>query len=85
MKKHPSPSVEELLAAYADGGGDAAERADVERFLADDPAARRDLAEIDRLIGLTRTLAPRPEVEPDWSRMAADIERACDQVADALP
>jgi hypothetical protein len=56
----------ELLSAYLDGELDDAERARVERLLADSPAARQLLDELRALSSTLRSL-PRHELEKDLS------------------
>ncbi|MCG8422883.1 MAG: hypothetical protein MJE77_33675 [Proteobacteria bacterium] len=80
MKRHRSISSEELIAAYADKGLEGDERASVEDFLADHPQRRDDVAGVREVVARVRELAPRPDEEPNWERMAANIGRACDDI-----
>lgn len=78
MKRAKIAPPEELLAAYADGGVDDEERAIVEQYLAENPAAREELEAIRELVARTRNAVPRPVEEPEWSKMARRIIAMCE-------
>lgn len=60
------PTQNELLSAYLDGELDAAERADVERLLAADPAARQLLDDL-RALSVTLQALPQEKIGEDLS------------------
>ena len=60
------PTQNELLSAYLDGELDAAERANVERLLADDPAARQLLDDL-RALSVTLQALPQEKIGEDLS------------------
>ena len=60
------PTQNELLSAYLDGELNAAERADVERLLAADPAARQLLDDL-RALGVTLQALPQEKIGEDLS------------------
>lgn len=80
MTRRSDSPPDDLLAAYADDGLDASERAEVERRLAENPAMHEEVAELRAVIAAVRESAPPPRTEPDWARMAARISAACDEV-----
>ncbi|RMH41119.1 MAG: hypothetical protein D6689_11915 [Deltaproteobacteria bacterium] len=71
------------LAAYADGGLSPEEAAEVERWLADRPEARREVDDLRALIAEVRAAAPAPREEPAWHAMRRAIVAAVE--ADAAP
>jgi hypothetical protein len=85
----PAPGPErsaELLTAYVDGVAELPvdERRAVERWLADDPAARADADAVHDLLGRLRALPPTYDTgePPDWAAMERSIRQA---VADEAP
>ncbi|MBU4398757.1 MAG: hypothetical protein KKE86_05405 [Planctomycetes bacterium] len=85
------PTQNELLSAYLDGELNAAERADVERLLAADPAARQLLDDL-RAISVTLQALPQEKIGEDLSgavlRTAARrvlLEGAPGETEDATP
>lgn len=82
MRRQSSPRPEELLAAYADGGLDPAECAKVERYLADEPLAQRELEEIRSVLSQVRETAPEAAAEPNWAQMSTRIHAMCNELED---
>ncbi|HEX3762611.1 MAG TPA: hypothetical protein VHW23_28105 [Kofleriaceae bacterium] len=70
----------ELLSAYVDGVAELPvdERHAVERWLADDPAARADADAVHELLGQLRALPPDYDggAPPDWAAMERSIRQA---------
>lgn len=81
VSRPTTDSPEELLAAYADDGLDDDERRNVESFLSQNPEHAEELDALREVVAQVRELAPRPQAEPNWDRLAADISRACDEAA----
>ncbi|HEX3482582.1 MAG TPA: hypothetical protein VHT91_46550 [Kofleriaceae bacterium] len=83
----PDPGASaDLLTAYVDGVAELPvdERRTVERWLADDPAARADADAVHDLLGRLRALPPTYDTgePPDWAAMERSIRQA---VADQAP
>jgi anti-sigma factor RsiW len=72
MSLHPD-HLEFLMHRHLDGDLTPAERAELERALAADPAARRQLEQLEEL---ERQLARRPVPAVAWDRLATSIGRA---------
>jgi len=75
----------ELLTAYVDGVAELPpdERHAVERWLADQPAARADADAVHQLLGELRALPPEDAAgaPPDWAAMERSIRQAVDAQA----
>ena len=82
MKRQSSVPPPELLAGYADSGLTAEENDQVSQFLDENPQCHDEVIALREMIARVRQNAPRPGVEPDWSQMAADIGRTCDEIAE---
>lgn len=71
-------TIDEMLAAYADGALDPEERAQVERYLAAEPTADDEVEALQRVLGQVRAAEPRPAHEPDWAAMSRAIGAGID-------
>ena len=65
------------LATHADDGLDDEDRLLAEEYVAGSADAQAELDELGQVIARVRGLEPRPEREPDWDALAADIGAAC--------
>lgn len=84
MTTSPNPSVDELLAAYADDPASltAAERAMVEARLAEDEAAVREVGDVRALLGDVRAHGDVADAGTDWAALEAGIRAATTPVID---
>ncbi len=78
------PSVQELLAAHADGALNQEESERVERYLQENGPARVARSELEHTIEAVRSLKPEPPA-PDWSAMEASIGQALERARDGSP
>jgi len=74
--RHPTP--DELAAmAFVDGELDPQERGSFEARLAEQPRLAREVAELQRLAVLARSVAPLEPKDHEWQRLSADpVHRA---------